>query len=368
MSLLELMVSLAIGVFLILALAGVFVTANNSAKRRLTAENQDETARQVFTRLEYELQNAGYIDPFSNVKAAKTSFDLADKEVLAIYARQKSNISDPNKGTLLGKISDGHVLPLVGCNVNFEKSSPISISNLPSCKNLSIPSSHQAIQIGYQSFLEDSDGVLSVRSLNTRSQEENSNSGVVQDCAGRNIAKLNSSNGSIENGVIVNRYELNPSSGQLNFGCNSSTNNQWQPIAQGVEEMVFRYLVTPENLTEKNDTIKLLNTQSGLSTADYLDASKVEENSLKWSGVVGVEICLIIAVEPSDGSKEASNINLQPNIPSCLRKDGINATKPNSEWVSDKPRPEKDFRIYKRYVQTISLPNSLYVSNLEITP
>ena len=47
LSLIELMVAMGLGVLLLMALTTLFITANESSKRRSTSENLDEVARQV---------------------------------------------------------------------------------------------------------------------------------------------------------------------------------------------------------------------------------------------------------------------------------------------------------------------------------
>ena len=59
LSLIELMIAMGLGVLLLLGLVTVFMTANQSSKRRSISENLDETARQVISRLEYDLH---YLD------------------------------------------------------------------------------------------------------------------------------------------------------------------------------------------------------------------------------------------------------------------------------------------------------------------
>ena len=77
--------------------------------------------------------------------------------------------------------------------------------------------------------------------------------------------------------------------------------------------------------------------------------------------MVGVEVCLIVAVEPMDGTKEASFAKVQPSVPTCARQAGVNAITAEAPFVTDAARKRGDSRLYKRYVQVISMPNSLYI-------
>ena len=368
LSLIELMVAMVLGVLLLMALTTLFITANESSKRRSTSENLDEVARQVMERLNYDLHEAGYLDPFSSASAAKSAFDLEDPHVLAIYARQKDNLTGNLKeATTLGKFTNGKVVPLLGCNGEFSGSSRPSLTELATCINTTLQV-RQSIQIGYQTVAPDNLKNQEIKnknktapspSLASKGQEFDSLSGAGRDCIGRKVGD--------PNGLVVNRYSVRIDNGIGSFGCssNASTGSEaggpWQGIIEGVEEMTFRYLITPANNTPAGETVNISESTSGREVLKYLPASKVEEEDLKWASVVGVEVCLIVAVEPMDGTKEASFAKVQPSVPTCARQAGVNAITAEAPFSADKARAGGDSRLYKRYVQVISMPNSLYI-------
>jgi hypothetical protein len=368
LSLIELMVAMVLGVLLLMALTTLFITANESSKRRSTSENLDEVARQVMERLNYDLHEAGYLDPFSSASAAKSAFDLEDPHVLAIYARQKDNLTGNLKeATTLGKFTNGKVVPLLGCNGEFSGSSRPSLTELATCINTTLQV-RQSIQIGYQTVAPDNLKNQEIKnknktapspSLASKGQEFDSLSGAGRDCIGRKVGD--------PNGLVVNRYSVRIDNGIGSFGCSSSASTgseaggPWQGIIEGVEEMTFRYLITPANNTPAGETVNISESTSGREVLKYLSASKVEEEDLKWASVVGVEVCLIVAVEPMDGTKEASFAKVQPSVPTCARQAGVNAITAEAPFSADKARAGGDSRLYKRYVQVISMPNSLYI-------
>ena len=368
LSLIELMVAMVLGVLLLMALTTLFITANESSKRRSTSENLDEVARQVMERLNYDLHEAGYLDPFSSASAAKSAFDLEDPHVLAIYARQKDNLTGNLKeATTLGKFTNGKVVPLLGCNGEFSGSSRPSLTELATCINTTLQV-RQSIQIGYQTVAPDNLKNQEIKnknktapspSLASKGQEFDSLSGAGRDCIGRKVGD--------PNGLVVNRYSVRIDNGIGSFGCSSSASTgseaggPWQGIIEGVEEMTFRYLITPANNTPAGETVNISESTSGREVLKYLSASKVEEEDLKWASVVGVEVCLIVAVEPMDGTKEASFAKVQPSVPTCARQAGVNAITAEAPFAADKARAGGDSRLYKRYVQVISMPNSLYI-------
>ena len=362
------MVAMVLGVLLLMALTTLFITANESSKRRSTSENLDEVARQVMERLNYDLHEAGYLDPFSSASAAKSAFDLEDPHVLAIYARQKDNLTGNLKeATTLGKFTNGKVVPLLGCNGEFSGSSRPSLTELATCINTTLQV-RQSIQIGYQTVAPDNLKNQEIKnknktapspSLASKGQEFDSLSGAGRDCIGRKVGD--------PNGLVVNRYSVRIDNGIGSFGCSSSASTgseaggPWQGIIEGVEEMTFRYLITPANNTPAGETVNISESTSGREVLKYLSASKVEEEDLKWASVVGVEVCLIVAVEPMDGTKEASFAKVQPSVPTCARQAGVNAITAEAPFSADKARAGGDSRLYKRYVQVISMPNSLYI-------
>lgn len=373
LSLLELMVAMLLGILLLIGLVTVFTTANQSSKQRSTSENLDEVIRQVINRLEYDIHNAGYIDPFSSAAAAQAAFDTEDPQVLAIYARQTANLNAKlDEATPLGKFTKGKVIPLIGCNSNFSDANP-GLGNLAQCRGNNF-SLRQSIQMSYQSYAPDSIqaqensniATAPSRSLAFRVQEQdNSFSGAGRDCIGRKITD--------KDGLVINRYSVREGSTNIgntnnkvgSFGCSSSV-GEWQSIVEGVEEMTFRYLITPDNKTAAGERVKLEDATSGLETLTYLPAAKVEdvnEASLKWASVVGIEVCLIVAVEPTDGTRESAFSNIQDTVPTCARQN-INDTDAKAAFKPDTARNNDDSRYYKRYVQVISMPNSLYMPEL----
>lgn len=373
LSLIELLIAMGLGVLLLMGLITVFGTANQSSKRRSTSENLDEVRRQVVSRLEYDLHNAGYLDPFSSAAAAQSTFDMEDPQVLAIYARQAANLNaNLNEATPLGKFTEGKVIPLLGCNGNFTDSRP-TVESLAGCQS-SNSDLRQSIQIGYQTFAPDdvqakessNPAKAPSRSLAFKTQEQDASfSGAGRDCIGRKVAD--------KRGLVINRYTVRAGDTNIgktsdkvgSFGCSSNVDG-WQSIVEGVEEMTFRYLVTPENKTAAGEKVDLKDATSGLETLTYLPAPRVEnvnDAALKWASIVGVEVCLVVAVEPMDGERDPYFANVQNTVPTCARQDPNN-TDAKAKFRDDNPRKSGDSRYYKRYVQVITMPNSLYVPEL----
>lgn len=355
-TLLELMISLAIGLLLLLALASLMVTANNSAKQRSTSELLDEQARQVFYRLENDLYKAGFVDPFMSEATLIQAFNTNNREIAAGYTRQQSNIANVNQASLLGRVSQGTTLPLMG----FDHTT--AAGALPA--GMTCTAERQCLQIAYQAIAGDA-VVGNFSSVATEVQEQNSLSGAFVGCNGVQA------NATFP--ILVNRYQLSVVAGEnhTNLSCigerrdfagNSGGDGQGlQPAVVGVDQLVFRYLITPHDTTESAATPNLGTTASGRSVTAYQNVAGVLATPLQWAGVLGVEACVVVAAEPLDGGREADIPGVQPIIPSCLRED--NEITANAPWAADRPRPEGDMRLYRRYVRTILMPNSVHLVN-----
>lgn len=366
-SLLELMVALAIGLILLLALASLIMVANRSSQNRTTAELMDETARQVFSRLEADLHQSGYVDPFATNATLTEAFDLKDTTRLARYVRQKERLTATDKAqlTLMGRLSQGKIQPVRGCEGAFTDSDT-GTTCVPKTD-----SKWHTLQIAYQAVRGEGDNE-GLASVSSEKQEDKTDSDALSACA--NIKAT------ADRPIIINRYffssedsksvvtkprELRCNSQRADYISIDSSERREVPFITGIEEMVFRYLVTPDDNTPVADDLKYPEIISGRSVSNYFSAAEVEALPLGWASVVGVEICLIVAVQPADGQREISMPSIQPQVPTCLREAG---TKANTAFKSSMTRPSnwRDLREYRRYVRTISLPNSLYLSNIKL--
>lgn len=351
-SLIELMISLAIGLILLWALAYLMITASNSAKQRSTSELLDEQSRQIFSRLESDLYRAGFVDSFADDNTLQAAFNINDNNIAAGYTRQLANIAEPRQSTLLGRNSAGAILPLEG----FDGTNPAPAG-------MTCTERRQCLQVAYQALGSAAIGEFS--SVANADAENASLSGASAGCNGNQATDTHP--------ILINRYEVGVAAGENNASLRCSTNRRnfanedgggdsgAQPIIAGVEQLVFRYLVTPPDNTAADDVPNLDTTISGRSVSAYLTANEVLATPLQWAGVVGVEICAVVAAQPVDGNREVDIPTVQPNTPSCLRANNSNAA--NDAFAPDVARANGDLRLYRRYVRTIILPNSQHLMN-----
>lgn len=267
-SLIEVMLALTIGIILLLTLSSIYLTAQNASKERSTDEALDEAARQIFERLQYDLNNAGYVDPF-------------DSHGGVLNATKIAQLSKNDVARNLGRLETGAQTPyqaVYGTNP--------------------VEGSDSTLTIRYQVKPETSDTHVSLAA--------NADSGAQSNCLGEKVNH------------VENTYSLDSG----NFRCNS------QPIVSNIADLHFEYLVTPKAQT--NATV--FNSYSGLYTSSILSATDVATDAtnspLSWAGVIGVKVCVVVGAETLNKAKRQEVVQFQPDIPSCEtgksggRKDG----------------------------------------------
>ncbi|UJF25239.1 prepilin-type N-terminal cleavage/methylation domain-containing protein [Suttonella sp. R2A3] len=362
-TLIELMVALSLGLVILLALTSVYVTANNVAKQQSVTAQLDETARQVFRRLSNDFRQAGFVDimdaPTKDGSAGNGSGGVnspigtryaagllsnANQRIDKIYGKSDDFTApllvDPNQYSAIGYISNSRMMPVQGCDTAF----PTSVAFPAGCSGADASSTSQGIRIAYQAVSVSGKSGLSLRSA---TQEVLDNTGIASDkgaldCTGSAIPDT-------ANGFVVNQYELNDG----NFRCAGNGGNT-EPVVQGVEELTFRYLLTAAIPVDKG----VSSSESGRYVADIRPAGEITKANvpLLWSAVVGVEVCLIVAADPPDGTQMASLRQAQNNQrPTCARK--------NDDTFEDNvAMAAGDNRLYRRAVRVFSIPNSLNVT------
>ncbi|MCG2658197.1 MAG: prepilin-type N-terminal cleavage/methylation domain-containing protein, partial [Hydrogenophaga sp.] len=115
-SLIEVMVSLAIGLIILTAIGTVYVSSNNVLRQREDQAQLNDPARIVMRLLRQNLMQAGYVDLFDLDAAgnsqAETLFDAKNVDLANMYVR------DPAIGTIATPISRFYegLTPVFGCD------------------------------------------------------------------------------------------------------------------------------------------------------------------------------------------------------------------------------------------------------------
>lgn len=317
-SLLELMVALAIGVILLLALSSVYITANQSSKTRSVEEALDEAARQIFEHLQQDLNMAGFVDVF-------------DRNADGAFANKIAAIKENDRvGANLGRLTEKTIGGAV-----YEPKSPfemiyVGLKAVEGKVNNNL--TNQAITLRFQNRQLE-------RNTNTKSRL---GMDVARDCNGQEV----------QVDYVENIYQLDVANREFECDGNGGQNPQRvdpQPLVSNVADLQFRYFMT--NPVNTKDTLTMnatvYDSQSGLYIhGNKKTAAEVEQAPLSWSAVTAVEVCVVVGAEPLTSRGNQTVRELQPRVPLC-----------EGQAVD---RNDDDRNLYREYVRILSIPNALY--------
>lgn len=344
-SLIEILIGLAIGLIILVAIGTAYVNANNTIRQREDQAQLNDPARAVLTMLRQNLMQAGYVDAFDLDVAGQTRaaslFTQGDEDLANLFIRSPTRpISTPITLMFPG------LTPIFGCDGTMN-GTPNGIATaappaVQTCGALS--ATRHTLQIAYQGVPNNAaNATNSLAALNP-------NTGDGLDClqqappAGQTI--------------VINRFSLSPlplaAGADSQLRCAGSGGAAGQDIAPGVEEFVLRYQmsapgVTPGPLDQ--------GVAAGGGQERYLTAAQVTASAQRWAGVTAVEVCMVSATPASRGPAAQGTIDLQPNRPTCTR-DATGAFNPNVA------RAAGDARLWKRYTAVVSLRNAVFVTPL----
>lgn len=379
-SLLELMIALSIGLILLLALASLYINANRASGEAAFFAQMDQSAQEVFYRLGADARQAGYVDimdepevDFANQNgdvciAAGTRYsallsNFRNAAVNNVYRRllTADSFNDRQQAELgsggtidvqsndymtpIGLVSCAAMRPVSGCDGAFTEDP--SAAALPNCQPGAAGSVSQQIEFAFQGMIADGDGADSER--NTLGQ-------AALDCSGSGITDVQAA--ATRNGFIVNRYFLAPDNandGESSFSCRGNAGAAQVALVPGVRELAFRYLTTP---VESDADTEIDDSVSGKSVLAYQTATVLAganaQNSFGWAGVVGVEVCVVIAAPVPNNAGVRRLAEAQRNQrPTCARHQ-------NGAFAGNVAKANGDDHFYRRYTKVIALPNALF--------
>jgi type IV pilus assembly protein PilW len=337
-SLLELLVSMAIGLVILAAIGTVYQTSTSIQRQREDYSEVNDPIKMVSSILRTNISQAGYVD-FMDAPGGKpnagTIFNNEDPKYQNAFVRNAS-VSTPTPP--LQQLVAG-LLPIFGCDGGMN-SDPNTISNTAPPVSLSCSpatsSTQHTLQIAYQAVASSTNSGAS-NSLTA----SNSTTGEGRDCLQQSIPA------SVTSGVVINRFfvQQNPNDKTNELYCQGSGNTVAQPIARGVEEFVVRY-----QLAQGGDSNII---SAGGSKSQYLLAAQVSADPVGWPGVSAVEICMMTATPQIKGSAASGTAALQPTRPTCTR----NA---DGSFNANIARAAGDTRLWKRFTYTVAVKNALY--------
>jgi type IV pilus assembly protein PilW len=300
-TLVELMVSLAVGVMVMGAAAAAYLSISESQRSLTEKSYAAESARFAMETLGREIQNAGFY-PVNEVTPITTATPQSALPIGSFATAAESNPST----------SPEHLRsPVFGC----------SSKKIDATKTTSVCVAHTSA-----SPAVDADTLVASYYTDDDFGKDRGNN---TDCARATPAAVAGSNGKLF--FISNSYTLTPVTLKLEgntiktFGlaCAGSASpvNNYVPLITGIEQLRLSYLV------------------QGETTAQFKSANSVLAN--EWSKVIAVKVCLV--------ARSLQNVRLQAG--SYSFKDCADATQTFATGIER-----------KRYTQIFAVKNSAFAA------
>lgn len=343
-TLIELLISITIGLVILIAIGAAYVNSTNLARQRENQSELNDPARNVMQQLQKDISSAGFVDLFDddstlNRPLASSLYVAGDEGLANLYQRVPTGAP---LSTPLGQFFPG-LLPVFGCDGAMNSTpNAIALSPTPApapAVSCGVGNAVQhSLQIAYQAL--PSAGAKPMSSL----LPANAATGNGLDCLQQGLVGPATGREAI---YVINRYFVQPSTtDSINeLLCSGAGSATPQPIARGIEEFVLRYQTgLPGTATSG---------AAGGVQSQYLSAADVSASALGWANVTAVEVCMVAATATTSGAAAAGTTALQTNIPTCLR-DAAGNFSPNPA------RPLGDTRLWKRFTFVKTVRNAIY--------
>ena len=349
-SLIELMVSITIGLFILIAVGVVFLNSTQSARQRENQAELNDPARMALNQLRGLISQAGYVDLFDSdrssagvapVQAAQLFQPSSDK-LINLYARVPGAApADSPVGILFPGL-----MPVFGC-AGAMTTTPIALVKATSA-SVSVGCGaanalQQTIQLVQQAVPITAAPVTGASNF-TSLQAADSTTGAGFDCLQQGVPTgVTLTRGKT---FVINRFFIKSTDGVNELHCQGSGNAASQPIARGVEELTFRY--------QLGRSLPAAGVAGGTS-ARYVGADEVAVDAVGWAAVTAVEVCMVSATADVNGVAAMGTTALQATRPTCAR----DAT---GQFSANVARAGGDNRLWKRFTSVIAVRNALFLS------
>lgn len=263
-SLVEVMVSVVIGMVVVAAVMVSYLSSGQSGKLQSAYAEMNDNAQAALTMLSRDLQMAGYasvggINTTAGVKPLSTSQAFASANV-----------------------------PIFACEKGFVSSTAAAGSE--TCSNVAGTSS---LQVAYEADLTNTVPTSKTASYPATTCTLPSVAGVdtiPTDCVGNRLFPVNAATAGNCVFHVYNRYYLSNALGPSNLYCVASpfngAANSGQPLVEGIESMKITFGVV--------DTLAWAATASAPSTpARYLSIADVTTANA-WARVVSARVCVVV--------------------------------------------------------------------------
>jgi len=348
-TLIELMISITIGLVILIGIGTAYLNSTNTMKQRENQSELNEPARIVMRMLQHDVSTAGYVDVLdfdaANSSQAASLFVPGNDTLINLY--QRAPVAAPIEAPLTRFF--GGLMPIFGCD-GAMNSTPYAISTTGAPATLSCGTANatkQSLQVAYQSAPNATANAAVNPAANPILSllPPNAATGEGHDC---NQAALLPAGAKF----VINRYFVRASAtdGINELYCAGSGIAIEQPLARGVEEFVLRYQIAQPGPVLLPGTAPVA---AGSAQAQYVSATDVAASTLGWANVTAVEMCLVSATAVTSGAAAAGTVDLQPTRPTCARAASGN-------FAANVARVAGDMRLWKRFTSVVSVRNAIY--------
>lgn len=361
-TLIELLVSITIGLVILIGIGTAYISSTNSTRQRENQSELNEPARVVMRLLKHDIGSAGYVDVFDlgavaaitpTYPQAAALFIPGNDGLLNLY--QRAPEATP-LGTPLSQFFPG-LMPVFGCD-GAMNGTPNAISTAAGTAVLTCgaaSATRHALQVAYQAAPSGAPTPNAKVSL----LAPDSTTGEGRDCNQQALTGPAGAPPPREAKFVINRYFVRASAtdGINELYCAGSGNATEQPLARGVEEFVLRYQVAQPGVVSGVFVAGVFveAIAAGGSAAQYVSAAVVNASAIGWAGVSAIEVCMVSATSTTGGAAATGTTVLQTTRPTCTR----DAT---GNYSANIARVVGDTRLWKRFTTVVSLRNAIYSS------
>lgn len=361
MTLVELLISITIGLVILIAIGAAYVNSTNLTRQRENQSELNDPATLVMRMLRRDIAQAGYVDVFdtdtdTNRAQAATLLIPGDEAKLNLYVRATAL----PVGTPFGQFFPG-LPPIFGCD-GAMSGTPNAISTTAGPATLACgtaSATQHSLQIAYQSA--SSTVTTSFPSLLAAGSATAIAAGDGRDCNQQSL--LGAPVGATparQAKFTINRYFVAASSsdGVNELYCSGSGNSITQPIARGIEEFVVRYQTAQPGAVPAAGSawVSAPNAQQ-----QYASAATVDGSLSGWSNVTAVEVCMVAASSITGGAAAQGTTQLQTSRPTCERETSGGSV---GSFKANVARVTGDQRLWKRFTFVTTVRNAIFTTPL----
>lgn len=312
-TIIELMVSIAIGLAILAAIGQLFVANKVTYNLQDDSSRLQESANAALDLLGYHIRQAGYVDISVDIARTNKLLDQSNSGWL--------RKSDPTKkqdmiktifGLPAGSVYTPAIQAVIGCDNGF--GSTTSVAPPWTCGGVG----SSAIIVAYQALPSVLDGIAvesPIKAHFDTLRGYDPATGAGGDCGGRDV---NGMTANPQGALAINLFYVDTATNRL-MCTGSGDPSHPRPVAEGIENMVLLYGISPAS---GGDTF----------AGQYVKASSVTD----WTRVLAVRVCLQAVSSNPVASSVTSYTDCDGNV-----------------------KPQSDRKLRRVYRSTFSLRNNV---------